>query len=127
MEPSPNLRLYHSSHLQNRDFHRVQSQQSSQTAPKTRQENLLGFLVIGLVMASYTLSAIIVAPSSTSQSSFVNNSVASPSFLQWRLNPYDLSTSFFGRQLSIRPSNLRHLATKHRPAVATVLFSLPTA
>ncbi|PON59972.1 Clp, N-terminal [Trema orientale] len=72
-------------------------------------------------MASHTLSAIVVVPSSTSQSSHGSYS------LPRRLNPCDLSTSFAGRQLSIRPSNLRHLATKHRPAIATVLFSLPTA
>ncbi|XP_062073304.1 ATP-dependent Clp protease ATP-binding subunit CLPT1, chloroplastic [Humulus lupulus] len=78
-------------------------------------------------MASHTLSAIVVVPSSTSQTSSWNHYRASCPLLSWRLSRFYLSTSFVGRQLSIRPSNLMHLATKHRPAIATVLFSLPTA
>ncbi|KAL5570034.1 hypothetical protein UlMin_026609 [Ulmus minor] len=76
-------------------------------------------------MASNSLSAIVISLSS-SQSSHGSFTSSSP-FLPWRLNPYNHSTSFIGQNLSIRPPNLRHLALKHRPAIATVLLSLPTA
>lgn len=79
-------------------------------------------------MASHTLSAVVI-PLPTSQPSHGNQTASSSSspLLPWRLNPTNLSASFVGRRLAIRPSNLSNLASKRRPAIATVLFSLPTA
>ncbi|XP_024029671.1 ATP-dependent Clp protease ATP-binding subunit CLPT1, chloroplastic [Morus notabilis] len=77
-------------------------------------------------MASHTLSAIVI-PLSALQPSQGNYSSASSPLLPWRLHPTNLSTSCVGRQLLIRPTNFKNLASKRRPAIATVLFSLPTA
>lgn len=68
-------------------------------------------------MASCTLCAFSVISNSTSSSS-----PALPS----RLNPHNAGTSLFGRKLSIRPSSSKCFLLKHRTAVATVQFSLPT-
>jgi hypothetical protein len=68
-------------------------------------------------MASCTLSALPIISNPTNSSS--------PT-LPWRLNPHNLATSLFGRKLSIRPSSSRRFVSKHRPAIATVLSSLPT-
>ncbi|KAL6288383.1 hypothetical protein ACE6H2_005893 [Prunus campanulata] len=77
-----------------------------------------------MASTSITLSALSMSPS-TSQP-HRNPSASSPS-LPCHLPPYNLSTTFMGKKLSIRIPNLNHLASKHRTAVATVLFSLPTA
>ncbi|XP_015877854.3 ATP-dependent Clp protease ATP-binding subunit CLPT1, chloroplastic [Ziziphus jujuba] len=84
----------------------------------------LGFLW-ATNMASHTLSALPIT-SSISQTSH-GNCGASSAILPWRLNLHNLSSSFVGCKLKIGPSSSSHLASKHRPAVATVLFSLPTA
>ncbi|XP_062150499.1 ATP-dependent Clp protease ATP-binding subunit CLPT1, chloroplastic [Alnus glutinosa] len=68
-------------------------------------------------MASCTLSSLPIISNPTNSSS--------PT-LPWRLNPHNLATSLFGRKLSIRPSSSRRFVSKHRPAIATVLSSLPT-
>ncbi|KAF3433104.1 hypothetical protein FNV43_RR24206 [Rhamnella rubrinervis] len=72
-------------------------------------------------MASYSFSAIPIS-SSTSQPSHGNCSVFS-AILPRHLNLYN---SFIGCKLTVRLLSSSHLATKHRPALATVQFSLPT-
>lgn len=84
-------------------------------------------------MASHTLSALPISPS-TSQSqsshrltSHSSSSSSSSLTLPIRLNPHEnLTSSLIGTKLSIRPSTSKSFVSKHRPAIATVLFSLPT-
>lgn len=68
-------------------------------------------------MASCTFTALPIISNPTNSSS--------PT-LPWRLNPHSLATSLFGRKLSIRLSTSRRFVSKHQPAIATVLSSLPT-
>ncbi|XP_048426103.1 ATP-dependent Clp protease ATP-binding subunit CLPT1, chloroplastic [Pyrus x bretschneideri] len=79
-----------------------------------------------MASTSIALSALSISPSSTSQP-HRNPSAYSSASLPRHLPPYNLSTTFLGSRLSIRMPNLKHMASKPRTAVATVLFSLPTA
>ncbi|CAN6561637.1 unnamed protein product [Malus baccata var. baccata] len=81
-----------------------------------------------MASTSFALSALSISPSSASQPHSHRHPIAysSPS-LPRHLPPYNLSTTFLGSRLSIRIPNLKHMASKPRTAVATVLFSLPTA
>ncbi|KAB1208162.1 hypothetical protein CJ030_MR6G019793 [Morella rubra] len=77
-------------------------------------------------MASHTLSALLKLSNCTPQCCHRNATDSSSPTLLRRLNHNDLATSFIGRKLSIRHSSSKRLVSKHRPAIATVLFSLPT-
>ncbi|KAM1481618.1 hypothetical protein ACFX2I_028630 [Malus domestica] len=79
-----------------------------------------------MASTSFALSALSISPSSTSQPHRNPSAYSSPS-LPRHLPPYNLPTTFLGSRLSIRIPNLKHMASKPRTAVATVLFSLPTA
>ncbi|XP_010277397.1 PREDICTED: ATP-dependent Clp protease ATP-binding subunit CLPT1, chloroplastic-like [Nelumbo nucifera] len=76
-------------------------------------------------MAARTLS---VLPSTTAASqSACRKPIQSSQSFPCYLRPAILVNTLLGNKLSLRPSNLRPLLRRQRPAVATVLFSLPTA
>ncbi|KAM1443246.1 hypothetical protein ACFX2I_039545 [Malus domestica] len=78
-----------------------------------------------MASTSVALSALSISPFSTSQPHRNPCAFSSPS-LPCHLPPYNVTT-FLGARLSIQIPNVKHMASKHRTAVATVLFSLPTA
>ncbi|XP_059666999.1 ATP-dependent Clp protease ATP-binding subunit CLPT1, chloroplastic [Cornus florida] len=72
-------------------------------------------------MATYSLSLLPIQPSCRKPNDY-------PLSLPLIIKSNNLLSSLIGNKLSIRPSNWRPQVSKHRPAaVATVLFSLPTA
>lgn len=78
-------------------------------------------------MASHTLSTISYCTSQSCHRNATNTDFfSSSSTLLRRPKPHNLTSSFTGRRLSIRPSSSQRFVSKHRPAIATVLLSLPT-
>ncbi|KAB2594639.1 clp protease-related protein [Pyrus ussuriensis x Pyrus communis] len=78
-----------------------------------------------MASTSVALSALPISPFSTSQP-HRNRCAFSSRSLPCHVPHYNLTT-FLGARLSIRIPNVKYMASKHRTAIATVLFSLPTA